>query len=60
MKQKSGNMPNEADIGSGEKSPGQKETEEMIRQVKPQGEQAGSAPPAPQKDQSPPQDPARR
>ena len=26
---------NEADIGSGEKSPGQQETEEMIRQIPP-------------------------
>lgn len=26
-------MPNEADVGSGEKGPGQKETEKMIEQV---------------------------
>jgi hypothetical protein len=26
-------MPTEADVGSGEKGPGEKETEEMIRQV---------------------------
>ena len=28
-------MTDEADIGSGEKTPGQKETEEMIRQIPP-------------------------
>jgi hypothetical protein len=46
---------NEADIGSGEKTPAQKETEEMIRQIPPlppQSEQRkdsgkpGAAPPA--------------
>lgn len=31
--EKGGHMLNEPDIGSGEKSPGEKETEEQIRQI---------------------------
>ena len=31
--EKGGHMMNEPDIGSGEKSPGEKETEEQIRQI---------------------------
>jgi hypothetical protein len=42
----------EADIGSGEKTPGQKETEECIRQIPP-------LPPAGSRDEEPKQNPAR-
>lgn len=39
--EKGGHMMNEPDIGSGEKTPGEKETEEQIRQISParQGDQ---------------------
>jgi hypothetical protein len=38
-------MTDEADIGSGEKTPGQKETEEMIRQIPPLPADGQEAPP---------------
>lgn len=48
----------EVDIGSGEKSPGELETEEMIRQIPPlphpnqQGERGSSSPSSPPKRQA--------
>jgi hypothetical protein len=38
--EKGGHMMNEPDIGSGEKSPGEQETEEQIRQIPPRTPQA--------------------
>ena len=55
-------MSEEADIGSGEKSPGQHETEEMIRQIPPLPADGKAATPpstqASQDIQAPPDQPA--
>jgi hypothetical protein len=42
--EKGGHMMNEPDIGSGEKTPGEQETEEQIRQIAP-ARQGGSGQP---------------
>jgi len=42
--EKGGHMMNEPDIGSGEKTPGEQETEEQIRQIAP-ARQSGSGQP---------------
>ncbi len=43
---KGGHMINEPDIGSGEKTPGEKETEEQIRQISPNRQSDPSREPA--------------
>ncbi len=50
-------MSDEADIGSGEKTPGQQETEDMIRQIPPLPA-AGQASAPEQSAQQPPDQPA--
>ncbi len=44
--EKGGHMINEPDIGSGEKTPGERETEEQIRQISPDRQSDPSREPA--------------